>query len=104
MCNPDGEPQIEDSHTCRAFIAHKVGVRRQSADFYGVPLIFTEFGACFNTERCAIELKNSNDAFDDQLASWNHWMYKNFGDHTTHAGHDEGMFNSDGTTQPMKLF
>ena len=98
----DGEPHLENREVCRKFHAHKVSRRRESAAFYKVPLIWTEFGACFDGERCAVEIKNACDAFDDNLSSWNHWMFKSFGDHTTHAGPAEGMFTPTGP-QKMKL-
>jgi len=47
--------------------------RRESAKFYGVPIIFTEFGACFAGEECKIEINNSCDGFDEILASWTYW-------------------------------
>ena len=54
--------------------------------------MFTEFGACFDGERCATEITNSADAFDLGLSSWAYWMYKSFGDFTTTGGTKEGNF------------
>ena len=65
--------------------------------------MFTEFGACFDGQECATEITNSADAFDSELASWSYWMYKSFSDFTTTGGTREGMFNSDGTPQDLKL-
>lgn len=72
-------------------------MRREDADRLKSPLIFSEFGACFDTIECATEINNAMDGFDSQLASWAYWMYKGFGDFTTTGGAAEGMFNSDGT-------
>ena len=77
--------------------------RAENATDYGVPLMFTEFGACFDGERCATEITNSADAFDLNLSSWAYWQFKSFGDFTTTGGTKEGMFNSDGTPQSAKL-
>jgi len=78
-------------------------VRAMDAERYHVPLIFSEFGACFDGQECANEINSSTDAFDDHLASWAYWQYKSFSDFTTTAGTREGMFNSDGTPQALKL-
>lgn len=64
--------------------------------------MFSEFGACYDGERCAVEIANSTDAFDSELASWAYWMYKSFGDFTTTGGTAEGMFNEDGSVQELK--
>ena len=58
--------------------------------------MFTEFGACFDSEECAVEITNSADAFDTALSSWAYWAYKGFGDITTTGGDLEGMYNADG--------
>lgn len=102
MCD-EGEPPLEKNETCRKFHKQKVLKRAEDAQNYGVPLMFTEFGACFDGERCATEINNSADAFDLGLSSWAYWMYKSFGDFTTTGGTSEGMFNSDGTPQDLKL-
>jgi len=75
----------------------KAHARAKDAKRLGVPLIFSEFGACFDTKACAAEINGSTDAFDSELASWAHWMYKGFGDFTTTGGAKEGLFNSDGS-------
>jgi len=65
--------------------------------------MFTEFGACFNSEECYNEVTSACDAFDSQLSSWAYWQYKSFGDFTTTGGTAEGMFNDDGTPQALKV-
>ena len=69
----------------------------------GVPLIFSEFGACFDNLECATEINNSLEGFESQLASWAYWQYKGFGDFTTTGGALEGMFGIDGNPQSLKL-
>jgi len=100
---PGGEPTLDLSDMCRSFHKRKADTRRASADLWGVPLIFSEFGACFDTIECATEISNSVDAYDDAMSSWAYWGYKSFGDHTTSGGIKEGMFHVDGTTQKYKL-
>jgi len=99
ICVP-GEPQLDTSDFCRAFHFGKLAQRAKDAERYGVPLFYTEFGACFDGEECAVEINNSADAFDSQLAGWAYWMYKSFGDFTTTGGTKEGMYNPDGSVQP----
>lgn len=102
MCE-SGEPPLNKEKECRKFHAQKVEMRAKDAERYGVPLIFTEFGACFDGQECENEINSSGDAFDDHLASWAYWQYKSFKDFTTTGGTREGMFNSDGTPQELKL-
>lgn len=75
----------------------KSHTRSKDAKRLGVPLLFSEFGACFDTKACAAEINGATNAFDTELASWAYWMYKGFGDFTTTGGAKEGLFNSDGT-------
>merc|ERR1712013_524287 len=102
MCD-SGEPPLSKAKECRKFHFQKVEKREADAKRLGVPLLFSEFGACFDGKECQTEITNSADAFDSQLASWSYWMYKSFGDFTTTGGTREGMFNSDGTPQDLKL-
>ena len=102
MCDT-GEPPVEKSDVCRKFHKQKVLKRAEDATNYGVPLMFTEFGACFASQACFEEMNNSADAFDLGLASWAYWQYKSFGDFTTTGGTAEGVFNEDGTPQTYKL-
>lgn len=92
-----GEPPLEDEEMCRTFHFRKAAQRAADAERLGVPLIFTEFGACFDTQECYNEITSSLDAFDSHLSSWAYWQYKGFGDFTTTGGATEGMFNADGT-------
>ena len=91
------EPPLDKTDECRAFHFKKVGQRGLDAARYGVPLIYSEFGACFDSLECQTEINNSADAFDSELASWAYWMYKGYGDFTTTGGAAEGMFADDGS-------
>lgn len=102
MCDT-GEPPLSKSAECRTFHQQKATQRDKDAKRLGVPLIFTEFGACFNSEECATEVKNSADAFESVMASWLYWQYKSFRDFTTTGGVYEGMFLEDGEPQQIKL-
>jgi len=99
-----GEPLLEDSLTlCPYFHQRKISKNKSQADFLGIPLIITEFGACSDTQACYNELTGFLDAADNHLTSWIYWMYKPFGDHTTSSKYNmEGMFYKDGTPQELK--
>lgn len=102
MCD-SGEPPLEKKDICKAFHAQKASVRSQDAQRLGVPLLFSEFGACANTESCFHEITSAAEAFDDHLASWAYWMFKGFGDFTTTGSMTEGMYDKDGNLQQYKV-
>ena len=54
-----GEPPLDKKDFCHKFHTNKVNVRSADAKRYGVPLIFTEFGACSNSEACFTEITSS---------------------------------------------
>jgi len=97
-----GEPPEIFSDRCRGFHFEKARVRAEDAVRLGTPLIFTEFGACSNTTACVLEITNSADAFDSQLASWAYWGFKGFGDFTTTGTAMEGLYDADGNLQAEK--
>jgi hypothetical protein len=73
-------------------------MRANDAKKAGVPLIFSEFGACMGSDTCIVEINGLLDATDANLASWAYWQYKKLGDLTTTAGTgSEGFYNDDGT-------
>jgi len=89
---------------CDAFHQVKVGMRANDAKKAGVPLIFSEFGACMGSDTCIVEINGLLDATDANLASWAYWQYKKLGDLTTTAGTgSEGFYNDDGTLQDGKV-
>jgi len=44
---------------CAEFHMQKVAQRQKDAERFGVPLIFSEFGACFNSLECYNEVTSS---------------------------------------------
>lgn len=104
VCNNEyGEPSEKMSNRCRNFHFNKASTRREDADRLGIPLLFSEFGACSNTTACAMEITNSVDAFDSVMASWTYWGFKGFGDFTTTGSLLEGLYDADGNLQPLKF-
>lgn len=74
-------------------------MRKDDANRLGIPLLFTEFGACSNSTACVLEVTNAADAFDSVLASWTYWMFKGFNDFTTFMNNGnatEGLYDGDG--------
>ena len=39
---------------------------------------------------------------DEHAASWAYWQYKGFGDFTTVSTYVQGMYQQDGSVQPLK--
>jgi hypothetical protein len=71
---------------------------------YGIPLFFSEFGACLNSSACVEEITNFVTVCDEHLAGWAYWQLKTFADLTTSAGTgSEGFYNKDGTLQDGKV-
>jgi len=102
MCD-SGEPPLSKKDVCKAFHVEKTSVRAEDAKRLGVPLFFTEFGACSNTESCYHEITGAAEEFDNHLASWAYWMFKGFGDFTTTGSMTEGMYDKDGNLQHYKI-
>jgi hypothetical protein len=48
MC-ASGEPPLEKADDCREWHETRVSTRADDAKRYGVPLFFSEFGACLNS-------------------------------------------------------
>jgi hypothetical protein len=49
-----------------------------------IPLMITEFGACYNTHACATEINQVLEECDRTLcAGWAYWQFKKNKDHTT---------------------
>ena len=89
---------IVESRTpeCRVFHRRNVEHSKAQATRLGTTVLFSEFGACTENKSCYDEITNSCDAFDKYAVSWTYWMFKGFGDHTTHCGIMEGFYNLDG--------
>lgn len=52
----DGEPQEKYRDICRKAHESRIGGRDRDAKRYGVPLMISEFGACMDSEACAVEV------------------------------------------------
>jgi endoglycosylceramidase len=92
------------STDCRNFAEYSVRKAKEKSDELGVPLFLTEFGACPEGMSCYHEITGLADVSDRHLLSWAYWMYKPYGDHTTHCdGDTEGLWNPDGSLQELKL-
>ena len=99
-----GEPHIELKEKCRSFHDRRLKQRGDDARRLETPLIISEFGACFDSESCAMEIGLVADASDKEQAGWAYWQFKNYWDFTTTAGTgSEGFYNFDGTLQHKKV-
>lgn len=100
----DGEPQQKYRDVCRKAHEARIGGRDRDAKRYGVPLIISEFGACMDSEACAVEVSQVGDVSDEHLNGWAYWEFKPFKDLTTSAGNkSEGFYNKDGSLQLGKV-
>jgi len=95
-----GEPPLSYKEQCKEWHETRAQTRSDDANRLGVPLIFSEYGACFDSPNCYQEISQLADAADNHLAGWAYWQMKNFKDLTTTAGTgSEGIYNMDGTLQ-----
>lgn len=105
VCTATGEPQAKDKTRCADWHKKKIGKRATNAKTLGVPLFWSEFGSCMNTDECVTEITqvcDNADAFGS--SGWAYWQYKNYKDLTSTSGdRPEGFFNSDGTLQTKKV-
>ena len=100
----NGEPSLQNATTvCREFHKHKVEVRTLDAERLGIPLVFTEFGACSDSAACIQEILGAVTAFDSKALSWAYWQYKGYNDFTTTGSGTEGFFFTNGTLQDDKV-
>ena len=81
---------------CRHFHRRNVEHGMKQASRLNTTAFYSEFGACVNDQSCFDEITNSCDAFDKYVVSWTYWLFKGFGDHTTHCGIMEGFYDEAG--------
>lgn len=55
MC-PNGEPLPESEATCLNFHQRRMKIRAKEAEDLKMPLMISEFGACYNTQVCINEI------------------------------------------------
>ena len=99
-----GEPPISMKEECYKWHEARINTRAADAERLQVPLIISEFGACYDSKNCSIEINAVGDICDQQLTGWAYWQFKNLEDLTTSAGTgSEGFYNFDGTLQTIKV-
>jgi len=99
-----GEPPLSMREQCKDFHDRVMDQRARDAARLEVPMFVSEFGACFDSENCAMEIGLVADASDRNKAGWAYWQFKNYWDFTTTAGRgNEGFYNYDGTLQQIKV-
>lgn len=104
VCGDLGEPPASEAAFCKSFHDRKMAKRDLDAQRLGLPLFWSEFGACLTEENCTPELKSVTEAADRYLAGWAYWEFKNYADLTTSAGTgEEGFYNADGSLQTWKV-
>lgn len=103
MCD-SGEPNVNKSKECSDWHGLRIQTREKNAKSLGVPLIISEFGACYGSDVCAREITQVADECDKALAGWAYWQFKYYADLTTTAGTgSEGFYNKDGSLQDKKV-
>jgi len=50
--------------------------RIKDAKSLNVPLMITEFGACYNSEVCVREINQVLDESERTLSGWAYWQFK----------------------------
>jgi len=103
MCE-SGEPDVTKAKECRAWHGKRIQTRAKNAKDLGIPLIVSEFGACYGSDVCAREITQVADECDIALSGWAYWQFKYYKDVTTTAGTgSEGFYNKDGSLQHAKV-
>ena len=68
-----GEPPMALEGECKSFHDRRLSQRSKDAERLNVPLFITEFGACYDSVNCEMEVGLVADACDDNLISWGYW-------------------------------
>lgn len=76
---PDGEILVSSEYECMHFHQKRMLQRKADSLRLGVPLLVSEFGNCYNTDACAMEINMVTEQCDDQLVGWTYWQFKTFG-------------------------
>jgi hypothetical protein len=100
-----GEPLPTMAKRCKEFHDKKMGERDEVGKRLGVPVFWSEFGACTDSETCITEINQVADNAEKYLhAGWAYWQFKTYEDLTTTAGtSSEGFYNKDGSLQTGKI-
>eukprot|EP00358_Blepharisma_japonicum_P001629 CAMPEP_0202946080 /NCGR_PEP_ID=MMETSP1395-20130829/8365_1 /ASSEMBLY_ACC=CAM_ASM_000871 /TAXON_ID=5961 /ORGANISM="Blepharisma japonicum, Strain Stock R1072" /LENGTH=508 /DNA_ID=CAMNT_0049646453 /DNA_START=69 /DNA_END=1595 /DNA_ORIENTATION=+ len=98
-----GDPPLSEAKHCERIHNDRVKVRSQDAEKLGVGLIFTEFGACSDSDACVAEITSVTNACDKYLVGWSYWQFKGYGDYTTAGSTVEGFYDGSGNLETNKL-
>mmetsp|Transcript_4713 Transcript_4713/g.8048 ORF Transcript_4713/g.8048 Transcript_4713/m.8048 type:complete len:413 (+) Transcript_4713:394-1632(+) len=100
-----GEPAADKAVECENWHRDRIMTRAEDAKKLQIPLMITEFGACYDSEVCAREIRQVADYSDKALSiGWAYWQFKYYQDLTTTAGTgSQGFYNQDGSLQQHKL-
>ena len=99
-----GEPPKNMSVECKNWHNDRIFTRALDAERLQIPLLISEFGACFGTEECFREITQVADACDKVMSGWAYWQFKFYQDlTTTGALGNEGFYNNDGSLQHIKV-
>eukprot|EP00347_Sterkiella_histriomuscorum_P013225 403365531 len=98
------EPRVDQYAQCKKLHDYRIGTRNDDAKKMGIPLIISEFGACFDGMECFKEIQATTEVCDDYLAHWVYWQFKNYKDITTSAQSNyQGFYNKNGSLQTLKV-
>jgi endoglycosylceramidase len=91
---------------CTKFIKEISNSREVDASDLGIPIFFTEFGACSGSKACLNEINNVVNAANTVSASWAYYQFKGFNDYSTQYGNSKtlGMYQENGKVDEDKLF
>jgi hypothetical protein len=78
-----GQVELKSEAECQSFHDRRLKQRNRDAERMSIPLMLTEFGACFDGVNCAMEIGLATEAADNVLAGWAYWQFKNYWDITT---------------------
>ena len=78
--------------------------RDDDAKDLNVPLMITEFGACYNTEACVREINQVLDVCEETLTGWAYWQFKQKkGTNINGAEGLQGFYDESGELQTSKV-
>lgn len=76
MCSKYGEPLPDErsGERCQDWHKRRMNQRQEDAKKLNIPLMITEFGACYDTATCAREIRQVMDECERTLCSgWAYW-------------------------------
>lgn len=73
---PNGEPLPESEAACLDFHKRRMKMRAKEAESLQIPLMISEFGACYNSQVCINEILQVVELSEKNLAHWAYWQFK----------------------------